>query len=52
MARVSNTNISNGKEYRKFFVGKFITIYSIDEADQIIRLMAFRYAPSRLGDSI
>ncbi len=52
MAKVSNTNISNGSEYRKFFVGKFITIYSIDEADQIIRLMAFRYAPSRLGDSI
>lgn len=52
MAKVSNQSISDGKEYRKFFVGNFITIYQIDEAAQTINLMAFRYAPSRLGDSI
>ena len=52
MAKVSNKNISDGKEYRKFFVGNFITIYQIDEASQTVNLMAFRYAPSGLGDTI
>ena len=52
MAKVSNQNISDGKEYRKFLVGNFITIYKIDEDNHTINLMAFRYAPSRLGDSI
>ncbi len=53
MAKVSNTSIAmDGKEYRKFLVGNFITIYHIDEENKRIQLMAFRYAPSGLGDTI
>lgn len=52
MAKVSNHNVSGGQEYRKFFVGNFVTIYYVDEASHVIKLMAFRYAPSKLGDTI
>ena len=52
MAKVTNQNVSDGKEYHKFFVGNFITIYNIDEAHKTIKILAFRYAPSKLGDQI
>lgn len=38
--------------YRKFFVNNYLGIYSINEQDNLINIVAFRYAPSSLGDRL
>lgn len=39
-------------KYRKFYVNNYLGVYSINEQAHIINILAFRYAPSRLGDRL
>ena len=42
---------SSGK-YRKFLINNYVGVYSVCEDAKTINILAFRYAPSSLGDRL
>ena len=51
----SKTKVSWEKlsgKYRKFFVGNYVGVYTVNEEKSEVIILAFRYAPSGLGDRL
>ena len=38
--------------YRKFLINNYVGVYRIDASEKTIYVLAFRYAPSSMGDRI
>ena len=41
-----------GGKYRKFLINNYVGVYSINEEEKTVFVLAFRYAPSSLGDRL
>lgn len=39
-------------KYRKFLINNYVGVYSVLESEKTVNILAFRYAPSNLGDKL
>ena len=39
-------------KYRKFIIGNYVGVYRVDDVEKTAYVVAFRYAPSSLGDRL